>query len=167
MRILQAGLKWSVGRVTWTMLLLGSVSAAILLTAEPVPAAGALVASLAVALAPFFYILHRRKNRFQKIEEQFPDAPDSLSRALRAGQSYGPAMELVADESSEPLAQEIRRTCHEWKLGLAWNAALENLARRTRLLEIRLFVAAVALHARFGVWRQPEPDFGRLGQVHS
>ena len=73
-----------------------------------------------------------------------------MSRALRAGQSFGPAMELVADESPEPLAQEIRRACHEWKLGLAWNAALENLARRTPLLEIRLFVAAVALHARFG-----------------
>jgi len=149
-RILEAGLKWSVGRVTLTMLLLGSVSAVILLAAEPLPAAGALVASLVAALIPYFYILHRRNKRFQNIEEQFPDALDSLSRALRAGQSFGPGMELVADESPEPLAQEIRRACHEWKLGLTWDSALENFARRAPLLEIRLFVAAVVLHGRFG-----------------
>src|SRR5437667_2432893 len=59
-RVLEAGLKWSVGRVTLTMLLLGSVLAAILLTAERVPAAVALLASGGIALTPYFYILHRR-----------------------------------------------------------------------------------------------------------
>ena len=59
-------------------------------------------------------------------------------------------MELVADESLEPLAQELRRTCSEWKLGLAWDQALENFAVRVPLLEIRLFVAAVVLQSRFG-----------------
>src|SRR6185295_15647642 len=51
---------------------------------------------------------------------------------------------------SEPLAQELRRTASEWKLGLAWDQALENFAVRVPLLEIRLFVAAVILQNRFG-----------------
>ena len=108
------------------------------------------MAVAAVALLPYVYILHQRKKRFLKIELQFSDALDSLSRALRAGQTFGAGMELVASECSEPLAQELRRTCSEWKLGLAWDQALENFALRVPLLEIRLFVAAVVLQTRFG-----------------
>ena len=81
---------------------------------------------------------------------QFPEALDSLSRALRAGHPFGAGMDLVAGETPEPLAQEIRKACDEWQLGLAWNESLENLARRVPLIEIRLFVAAVVLQSRFG-----------------
>src|SRR6185503_13901316 len=62
LRIAEAGLKWSVGRVTLSMLLLGSVSAAIPFMLDwpalTVPLAGALAASI-----PYFYILHKRKER--------------------------------------------------------------------------------------------------------
>jgi tight adherence protein B len=148
-RIAEAGLKWSVGRVTLTMLLLGSVSAAIPFAADW-PAMTAPLAGAFAAAVPYLHILHKRKQRMQKIEEQFPDALDSLSRALRAGHAFGPGMELVANEAPEPLAQEFRRSCDEWRLGLAWNVALENLARRMPLTEIRLFAAAVILQSRFG-----------------
>jgi tight adherence protein B len=59
-------------------------------------------------------------------------------------------MDLVASECPEPPAQELRKAGDEWRLGLGWNDALENLARRLPLLEVRLFAAAVALQSRFG-----------------
>jgi tight adherence protein B len=150
LRIAEAGLKWSVGRVTLTMLLLGSATAAILLAADWAPVLVALPAGIAVGFIPYFYILNKRTKRFQKIEEQFPDALDSLSRALRAGQPFGGGMELVANEAPEPLAQEIRRACDEWKLGLPWNESLKNLARRMPIAGVGLFVSAVTLQSRYG-----------------
>ncbi len=150
LRLAEAGLKWSVGRVTSMMLLLGALGAAILFAADFAPLISAPVAATAGVLAPYVYILRERKKRFQKIEQQFPDALDSLSRSLRAGHPFGAGMDLVAGECPEPLAQEMRKACDEWQLGLAWNEALENFARRMPLLEVRLFVAAVVLQSRFG-----------------
>lgn len=150
LRIAEAGLRWSVGRVTLVMLLAGSTSAAVLFWLDWMPLVSAPVAGIALALSPYFYILRRRGQRFARIEEQFPDALDSLSRALRAGHPFAAGMHLVANEAPEPLASEIRRSCDEWRLGLAWNESLENFARRLPILEIRLFVAAVVLQSRFG-----------------
>jgi tight adherence protein B len=150
LRLTEAGLKWSIGRTTLMIMLLGSAVAAMLFAADVAPLLTAPIAFTVVALLPYFYILRKRKQRFRQLEFQFSDALDSLSRALRAGQTFGAGMELVANECSEPLAQELRRTCSEWKLGLAWDQALENFALRVPLLEIRLFVAAVILQTRFG-----------------
>jgi tight adherence protein B len=150
LRLAEAGLKWSVGRTTLMIMLLGSAIAALLFASDVAPLLTAPIAFVVVALLPYFYILHKRKQRFRLLELQFSDALDSLSRALRAGQTFGAGMELVANECSEPLAQELRRTYSEWKLGLAWDQALENFAVRVPLLEIRLFVAAVILQTRFG-----------------
>ena len=149
-RLAEAGLKWSVGRTTLMIMLLASAAAALLFALDWAPLLSAPIAIVTVAVLPYTYILRRRTKRFQQMELQFSDALDSLSRALRAGQTFGSAMELVANECAEPLAQELRRTCSEWKLGLAWEQALENFAVRVPLLEIRLFVAAVVLQSRFG-----------------
>ena len=155
-RIAEANLRWSVGRVTLMMLLLGTLGAAMLVAADWAPVITVPLAAAAGFLAPYLFILRKRRRRLQKIEDQFPDALDSLSRALRAGRSFGAGMELVAGECPEPLAQEMRKAGDEWRLGLGWNDALENLARRLPLLEVRLFAAAVALQSRFG---------GRLNEI--
>jgi tight adherence protein B len=149
-RTAEADLRWSVGRITLMMLLLGTLGAAMLLAADWAPVITVPMAATAGFLAPYLFILRKRKRRLQKIEDQFPDALDSLSRALRAGRSFGAGMDLVAGECPEPLAQELRKAGDEWRLGLGWNDALENLARRLPLLEVRLFAAAVALQSRFG-----------------
>jgi tight adherence protein B len=148
--ISEAGLTWSVGRVTLMMLLLGSIGAVIAYALEWAPLITVPLIGGCAALVPYLFILRTRKRRFQKMEEQFPEALDSLSRALRAGHPFGAGMDLVASEAPEPLAHEIRKACDEWQLGLAWNESLENLARRVPLIEIRLFVAAVVLQSRFG-----------------
>src|SRR6266446_3857449 len=70
-RIAQAGLNWSVGRVTALMLLCGAIAVAAL--SRFLPALAALAAGAAVAFAPYAYILRRRNQRFLKFREFFPD----------------------------------------------------------------------------------------------
>ena len=147
-RIDQADLHWSVGRVTSMMLLIGVVTLAICLRA--VPAWAALIAAAVVMTAPYGYIVYRRKQRFQKFRENFPDVLDSLARALRAGYPLSASMEMIAAETSPPVSSEIRRTSSEANLGRGWPQALENLGKRIPLLEVNLFIGAVQLHARTG-----------------
>jgi len=155
-RIAQAELDWSVGRVTLAMLLLGTVALAILLKFLALWAA--LLGAVCVALIPYGYIVHRRKKRFQKFTENFPDALDSLSRALRAGYPLSASMDMISSETLPPVSTEIRKTSAEANLGMGWPRALENLGRRIPLLEVNLFIAAVQLHARTG---------GKLSEVLS
>ena len=147
-RIAQADLDWSVGRVTIAMALSGIVAFVIFYKFLGfLPAAAAAVLA---AIAPYGYILRLRNKRFRKFAENFPDVLDSLSRALRAGYPLSASMDMIAGETVPPVSTEMRKTAAEANLGVGWNRALENLAQRVPLLEVNLFISAVALHARTG-----------------
>lgn len=148
LRISQANLDWSVGRVTLIMMLLGMVT--MLLTSRFLPAWAGLAAGFGAAMAPYGVILHKRNRRFRKFGENFPDVLDSLARALRAGYPLSATLDLVAEEAQEPVASEIKKVAAEIKMGIAWQPALEALGHRIPLLEINMFAAAVTLHSRTG-----------------
>jgi tight adherence protein B len=57
---------------------------------------------------------------------------------------------LMAQEESAPLSTEMRKTAEEMKLGMPLDQALNNLAKRVPLLNVRIFVAAVKLQSRTG-----------------
>jgi tight adherence protein B len=148
--LLQAGLSWSVGRVTLLMLLAGSVTLAIATRLTWVPLWMAALLALSVALVPYLHILKRRAKRFRQFEEHFPEALESLSRSLRAGHPFASAMEIVAEESEAPVAAEMRQTAADGNLGTSWSEALNNLVERVPLLEVTTFASAVQLQNRTG-----------------
>lgn len=154
----QADLNWSVGRVTMAMLLLSTVALALVWQIPWLPLWLAVLLVPLAGLAPYFYIESKRKRRFSKFQEHFPDALDSLSRALRAGSTVTGGLELVAEEAEAPVSTEIRKAFVEVNLGLSWDRALENLSKRMPLQDISMFVAAVQIHSRTG---------GKLGEVMS
>jgi tight adherence protein B len=148
--LLQAGLSWSVGRVTLLMLLGASVALALALRFDWVPGWAAALLAISVGLLPYLHILKRRAKRFQRFEENFPDALDSLARSLRAGHPFPAAMELVAEECEAPVSTEMRQTAADGNLGTSWTEALNNLVERMPLLEVITFAAAVQLQSRTG-----------------
>jgi tight adherence protein B len=147
-RIAQADLAWSVGRVTIAMALAAAVVFVIFFRFVGFWPASA--AAFLAAFAPYGYILRLRDRRFRKFSENFPDVLDSLSRALRAGYPLSASMDMIAAESVPPVSTEMRKTAAEANLGVGWTRALENLAERIPLLEVNLFISAVALHSRTG-----------------
>src|ERR1051326_7899484 len=149
-QLLQAGLHWSVGRVTLLMLLGASVTLAIAMRYERIPGWAALLIAAAAGSLPYIYILRRRAKRFRQFEENFPDALDSLARSLRAGHPFAASMEIVAEECEQPVGAEMRLTAVEGNLGTSWAQALANLSERMPLLEVNMFVSAVELQTRTG-----------------
>ncbi len=99
---------------------------------------------------PYAYASHMRAKRFQKFEEKFPEAIDTLARAVRAGHAFTTALELIANEVSEPVAGEFRQLFEEQKFGLPVRDALINLADRIPLVDVKFFVTAVMLQRETG-----------------
>ena len=146
----EADLKWSAGRVTAAMLLAGAVGCAGALSVSWIPLPVALILGAGASLAPYLLILGRRSRRFQRIDEQMPDALDSLTRAMRAGHTFASAMDLVARETVAPLGPELKKACDEYRLGLPWVQVLDGLAGRLPMIEFRMFAASVTLQMRTG-----------------
>jgi len=99
---------------------------------------------------PYAYASHMRAKRFQRFEERFPEAIDTLARAVRAGHAFTTALELIANEVSEPVAGEFRQLYEEQKFGLPVRDALINLTERVPLVDIKFFVTAVMLQRETG-----------------
>lgn len=161
--IAEANLKWTVGRLTLMMLLGGSATAVLLWQLGFVPLLPGALVTVLVAAVPYFYIRHARRRRFRLFAAQFPEALDSLTRALKAGYPISSAMELLALEQPEPLASEMRRTREEWNLGVGWDQALDHLSDRVPLPEVAVFVAAVKMQNRAG--GRLNDVLGRLGET--
>jgi len=99
---------------------------------------------------PYAYASHMRTKRFAKFEEKFPEAIDTLARAVRAGHAFTTALEMIANEVAEPVAGEFRQLYEEQKFGLPVRDALLNLADRVPLVDIKFFVTAVMLQRETG-----------------
>ena len=105
---------------------------------------------VAMSTFPFLFVLFKRKQRQKKLLSQLPDAYEMLSRILRSGQTVSQAMRAIADEFSSPLAEEFAYCWEQQNLGLTPEASLKELARRTGVLEVKIFVVALTINSTAG-----------------
>jgi tight adherence protein B len=57
---------------------------------------------------------------------------------------------MIADDFAPPIADEFRRCYEEQNLGISYDAALRNVARRTGIMELRILVIALLVQSRSG-----------------
>lgn len=149
-RIDEAGLGWTVGRVSLSMLLLAAVSFALCLNVSWLPPGAPFIAAWIGGSIPYWVIAKRRRRRLQAMEQQFPDALESLSRAMRAGHALSSGIALLSAELPAPLGPEFRKMGEEHRLGLSWTVVLHSFSERVPVLEARLLAAALQMHTRTG-----------------
>jgi len=145
----QAGLNWRVGTLLLMMLVSGAVVFFMCAVLLHRPLVG-LVAGAVLAFAPYWWVKGKKAKRMHQFSEQLPDALDLMTSALRAGLSFPAALQLVAQESPEPLAQEYAVTFDEQNLGLDMKEALINLTERVESVDLRFFVTAVIIQRETG-----------------
>src|SRR5262249_37177293 len=109
-----------------------------------------LVAGLIGAALPVAFLLQRRSARLKKFEEQFPEALDLLARAIRAGHAFQTAMGMVAEELPKPVGPEFKQAFDQQNYGLPLREALNQLAERVPILDVRFFVTAVLIQRETG-----------------
>jgi len=109
-----------------------------------------IVAAVIATVVPFAHIAMKRKKRLNRFLQLLPDALDLMSRGLSAGHAFTEALQMVATEMPEPIATEFRKTYDEQNLGLSLKLALENLAQRMPLLDLRMCITAILIQRETG-----------------
>jgi tight adherence protein B len=108
------------------------------------------IVGIVCAVLPLVYVRIKRNARIRRMTNQLPDAFDLMARVIRAGQTMHQAIQAVADEFQEPLAAEFTYCFEQQNLGLSPELSLRDLARRTGLLEIKIFVLALLVQQQSG-----------------
>jgi tight adherence protein B len=109
-----------------------------------------LIAAAAVAAVPVVVLLQLRKRRLKAFEAQLPDTLNLLSGSLRAGYSFMQGVESVAQETSDPMARELRRVLAESRLGRPLEDAMEDVATRMHSRDFEWSVLAIRIQREVG-----------------
>ena len=87
----------------------------------------------------------RKRRRLRGLKQGMPEALRLLSIALDAGTSLVKALEYAADNCSEPLAGELKRTVWDLQAGQGLDEALQGLRARTGGSEFAYLSAAMEI----------------------
>ncbi len=115
----------------------------------PRVALGLLVGAIMGSI-PWLVLRILRSRRLNKFEEQFPEAVDLISRALRAGHALTTGLRMAADELPEPVATEFKLLHDQQNYGLPIPEAFRAFAERVPLIDARFFVTAVLTQREAG-----------------
>lgn len=149
MLLIRADIKMRTGAFVMMMLVIGAGTALALdmLLHRPFVSAGV---GLLAATIPVFMARYKKQQRTLRFEEQFPDALDMLTSALRAGLALTAAIQVVAEEAPDPVGKEFRVLFEENRLGLDMKHAVQMMAERVDSAEARLFATALILQRETG-----------------
>ena len=147
--ISQAGLSWTVSTALFSSLVAAMIPA-YLVYQRTSQAILSIVIGLVAGCIPTVIILFKRSKRFKAFGEGLPEALDLLVNALRVGHSVNSSLGMIAKESSEPIAGELRLCFEEQNYGLELEAAMENLMTRVPLTDLRMVVTAILIQKQSG-----------------
>ena len=145
----QSGLKVTLGTIVLASALTAALAFYLVHTFLHLLLVAAVVGVLAGCI-PFAYVRYTRSRRLLKFEEQFPEAIDLLSRALRAGHAITTGLAMVAEELPDPIGPEFQTLYDQQNFGLPLSQALKNFADRVVILDARFFVTAVLTQKESG-----------------
>lgn len=114
---------------------------------------GLLVGILALGgyVAPDLSLGSRARERQQRIQIELPDVLDQIMISVEAGLAFEAALARAGKTGTGPLAAEIMRAMQEIQMGVPRRTALNSMASRTDVPDLRNFVFAVVQSERYGL----------------
>ena len=112
-----------------------------------------LVATFSAALGGLLPIMaiNWKANRVRKkMQDQFPVALDVFVRGLRAGHPIAAALDLLTVEMPDPIGSEFGLVVDEVTYGAELRDALQNMADRWDLDDMRMFVVSLSVQSETG-----------------
>jgi len=112
-----------------------------------------MVGTFAVAAGfflPLMYIQWRANRTRRKMEQQFPVALDVFVRGLRAGHPIAAALDLLTVEMPDPIGSQFGVVVDEVTYGAELRDALQAMADRWDLDDMRMFVVSLSVQSETG-----------------
>lgn len=91
-----------------------------------------------------------KARRLKALNVALPDAIELMSRALRAGHSMSSAIEIIAQQSVEPLAGEFDTVYQQQKFGIPFRDALMEMSARIPSKDLSFLVTAILVQKETG-----------------
>jgi tight adherence protein B len=107
----------------------------------------AAAAAIGVPVVAVGFLAERRRKRMQS---QFPVALDIFVRALRSGHPIAGALDMLTKEMDDPLGSQFGLICDEVAYGAELSDALNDMAERWNLDDIRMFVVSISVQNETG-----------------
>jgi tight adherence protein B len=102
------------------------------------------------AALPLMALNFRATRTRKRMEEQFPVALDVFVRGLRAGHPVAAALELLTVEMPDPIGSQFGLAVDEVTYGAELRDALQNMAERWDLDDMRMFVVSLSIQNETG-----------------
>lgn len=148
-KLLHAGWDISVGKflvITAT----SAIGAALIahLFVDQLPIVG--IALIAGGAANFGLLRFKRNRRLKKFNEALPDSIDLMSRALKAGHAMSSAIEVVAEQSPEPLRSEFSRCAQQQRFGIPFRESMLEMSDRVPSQDMYFVITAILVQKETG-----------------
>jgi tight adherence protein B len=148
-KLLHSGSKMSLGK----FVLLSAVTAIgtmiiIFLFTSALPLA--LIALAAGSLVQYVLLHWKCANRLKKFNEALPDSIELMARALRAGHSIASSIEVVAQQSPEPLGSEFAKCAQQQRFGIPFRDAILEMGERIPSNDLHFLVTAILVQKETG-----------------
>jgi tight adherence protein B len=108
------------------------------------------VALIAAYLLPLRHCRTRIQKRNSKFIDQFPDALDIIVRSVRSGFPLSVALQMLAENTEDPVKREFRQVVDEIALGRSLQQALTRLSSRINEPDLRFFVVVLSVQQETG-----------------
>ena len=102
------------------------------------------------AVLPLMMLQMKATRTRKRMQEQFPVALDVFVRGLRAGHPIAAALELLTVEMPDPIGTQFGIVVDEVTYGADLRDALQNMADRWELADMRMFVVSLSVQNETG-----------------
>jgi tight adherence protein B len=93
------------------------------------------------------YLAKRRQKAFLK---EFPNAVDVIVRGVKSGLPLNECLQIVANETSDPVGEEFRTLVESQRLGVPTDQALGRLYARMPTQEVNFFSIVISIQTKSG-----------------
>lgn len=99
---------------------------------------------------PLGLLSFKRSRRINAFNAALPDAIDMMGRALRAGHSMTASINIVAEQSSEPVRSEFGEVFKQQNFGLPLRDAMNQMLERVPSQDLRVMVTGMLVQKETG-----------------
>jgi tight adherence protein B len=154
LRLQRAGLRIT-PKVFWLISVLCGLSLAFAVNMTLPPSGSRPFLAVAVAVIGTFgfprWVLSRlTKRRQAKFLAELANAIDVVVRGVKSGLPLNECLGTIASESAQPLAGEFREVVDQQRVGITLSDALDRLATRMPLAEVRFLTIVIAIQQQAG-----------------
>lgn len=111
---------------------------------------GILIFVLITAFLPIFYLDYKAGRRQAQLGEQLPELLTSVAGLLKVGHGFYQSIDSAVKEMSPPISDEFKKVLTEARLGISFERALEDMAKRVQNPDYDWLVMAVKIQRETG-----------------